>query len=118
MQVDAGISAVFVALQLAALQTTPLSWTAQAPLRHCPVVPQVEAAVATHIPFGSAPLFTGEQVPSLPRRLHEVQAPVQSVLQQMPAAQCLFKHSLLLVQSAPLGASPHRPLLQVLGAVH
>ena len=40
-----------------------------------------------HVGGSSIPFGVGEQVPSLPARLHCWQVPLQSVLQQTPSAQ-------------------------------
>jgi hypothetical protein len=52
------------------------------------VPPQVSAT--SHVPFAArqtVPAAMGEQVPTLPARLQDEQAPVQAVLQQMPLTQ-------------------------------
>ena len=50
----------------------------------------VQVSATSQAPFAArqiGPAATGEQVPTLPVRLHDEQAPVQAVLQQMPLTQ-------------------------------
>jgi hypothetical protein len=56
------------------------------------------------------------QVPVVPARPHERQAPVQAVRQQMPCSQNPLWHSAVVVQAAPFGRLPQLPPLQTLGA--
>jgi hypothetical protein len=104
--------------QLASLHFVVVSHFAQAPALQRPVVPQVMPTVTAQRPCGSAPLFTCEQVPSVPGKLQDVHAPVQSLLQQTPWAQWPPLHSLLSVQGAGGSFSPQEPFMQVLGFVH
>jgi hypothetical protein len=50
----------------------------------------LQVSSTSHAPFAArqiGPAATGEQVPTLPARLQDEQAPVQVVLQQMPLTQ-------------------------------
>jgi hypothetical protein len=55
------------------------------------------------------------QVPALPEIAHDMQVPVQAVLQQMPCAQIVLLHSLPPPQVAPSGLRPHDPPLHTPG---
>jgi hypothetical protein len=56
------------------------------------------------------------QVPALPDSAHDLQVPVQSVLQQTPWAQNPDWHSVPAPHVAPGGLRPQLPALQVAGA--
>jgi hypothetical protein len=79
-------------------------------------VPQVDAPLSAHWPSGSAPAATSVQVPAVPARPHERQAPAQAVRQQVPCSQKPLWHSAVVVQAAPFGRLPQLPPLQTLGA--
>jgi hypothetical protein len=86
-QVEAGMTVV-VPPQAAALQLTPLSTNAQDPPTQFPVVPQVEVAVARHLPCGSGALSaTAVQVPTFPIRLQDLHASEHALSQHTPWAQ-------------------------------
>jgi hypothetical protein len=91
------------------------SWQLPAPSQK-PVFPQVVAPSAVHCPFGSMPSAgTGLQVPGVPPSAHDMQLPVQAVVQQTPWAQNPLWQSLPAAQLAAGGRRPHEPLLQMLG---
>jgi hypothetical protein len=49
------------------------------------VVPQLAAPAFEHVPVGSVPPgSTGVHVPTLPGTTHDMQVPVQALLQQTP----------------------------------
>ena len=81
-------------------------------------MPQLLAAVALHIPCGSAALSTAEQVPTLPLRLQALHAPVQAALQHTPCAQKPELQSDLSVHSTPFGKRPHLLPRQEFGSEH
>jgi len=81
-----------------------------------PSVPHEGAPWSRHWPAGSLlPAPTGAQVPALPSSAHDMQLPVQSVLQHAPWAQIPLLHSVPSPQIAPSGFRPHDPLLQTPG---
>jgi hypothetical protein len=85
-QVRASAAIIGSAVQAGGAHCVPAakSWQAPAPLQK-PVVPQVEAPWFVHWPVGSEPpTGTGEQVPGLPDRAHDMHLPVQAVPQQTP----------------------------------
>jgi hypothetical protein len=109
---DAGVRTDMVA-QAGSLHFTPLAHFAHAPASHLPVVRQLVCNALTHISCGSgAPPLTLVQMPGLPERLHAVQAPLQSALQQTPCAQKPDWHSVAPVHTAPVGFRPHVPFWQ------
>jgi hypothetical protein len=75
------------------------------------LVPQLEGPWSTQRESGVF-CASGLHVPTLPGRLQELQALLQAVLQQIPAAQNLLPHSPLVVQLPPFGFNPHDPLVQ------
>jgi hypothetical protein len=79
----------------------------------------LQVSATSQAPFAArqtVPLATGEQVPTLPVRLHEEQASVQVVLQQTPSTQLKpDTHWLVAVQTPPLAWNPHPPLTQIPG---
>lgn len=80
-------------------------------------MPQLAAPWSWHVPVGSVPpAGTGLQLPALLLRAQERQVPVQPVAQQTPWAQMVLPHSPPAEQIAPLGLSPHDPLMQLAGA--
>ena len=82
-----------------------------------PVVSQLAAPLSMHWPVGSGlPAGTGEQVPIVPVSAHDEHLSAHVVAQQTPWAQTVLWHSVPAWQTAPLGLSPHEPLLQVAGA--
>ena len=86
------------------------------------MVPQVVEAVAGQRPSGSPPEFTLLQLPTVPARLHDLQAPLQAALQQTPCAQKLLLHSFGAEQRAPSGFSPQLLIIpfmpQMFGVMH
>lgn len=81
------------------------------------MVPQLAAPLSVHWPAGSvAPDGTALQVPLLVASEQDMQVPLQAVAQQTPCAHWPDRHSVPAWQTAPLGLSPHDPLLQVAGA--
>ena len=58
---------------------------------------------------------TAAQVPALPSRPHDMQLPVQAVLQQVPWAHVPLWHSAPSPQIAPFGLRPHDPATQTPG---
>jgi hypothetical protein len=85
-------------LQLAAAQDVPMTYLRHAPAPlHVPSLPHVEAAVIGHwvATNGGWPVAIGEHVPTLPVTEHDMQVPVQALLQQTlltqnPDAQSVF----------------------------
>jgi hypothetical protein len=89
---------------------------APAPLQ-VPSKPQVEALLAAHwvAGVGACPSGTGVQVPTLLVSAHDMQVPVQALLQQTPCAQKFDAHAEPEVQGAPGGSLPQLLLVQELG---
>jgi hypothetical protein len=80
------------------------------------VLPQLAAPASLHVPLGSGPPFgTAEQVPTVPASEQDMQTPEQAVAQQTPCAQCPFRHSTSVEQTAPSSLSPQEPLMQTAG---
>lgn len=80
-------------------------------------MPQLAAPWSLQVPVGSVPpAATGLQLPALLLSAHDRQVPVQLVAQQTPWAQMVLLHSPPDEQMAPLGLSPHDPLMQLAGA--
>ena len=116
-QVRASVAVVPDAGQVGGAHWVPAaySWQLPAPSQK-PVFPQVVAPAAVHWPFGSMPSAgTGLQVPGVPTSAHDVQLPLQAVMQQTPWAQNPLWQSPGAAQLAPGGRKPHEPLLQTLG---
>ena len=96
----------------------------QTPPRHLPLVPQLDAAVVAHFFCGStAPLGTGEHLPSRPVTLQAWQAVVQGPLQHTPCEQYFFPspaawHSSAALHLAPAGFSPQDPATQEFDPTH
>ena len=91
------------------------SWQPPAPSQK-PVMPQPEVLCVVHWPFGSMPpAVIGLQAPSVPTSAHDMQLPLQAVMQQTPWAQNPLWQSPGAAQLAPGGRKPHDPLLQTLG---
>jgi hypothetical protein len=112
-QVDAGVNVVPVAGQLAPAHGVPCTYFWQAPPWHLPLVPQVVPPWSTQVSVGSGiPAGTAAQVPIMPVRAQDWQAPAQAETQQTPWAQLLDLHSDLVEQKAPLGLRPHELLVQ------
>ena len=63
--------------------------------------------------MGSAPAKIGEQVPALPERAHDMQVPVQALLQQTPCWQKPEAHSAAVVQAVPGVFRVQTPELQI-----
>jgi hypothetical protein len=106
-QVDAGVSVMPVAGQLAAPQGVPCAYFWHAPAAHLPFVSQVPG-LSTHDWAGSG-LFVGTfvQAPIEPVSAHDLHALAQAVAQQTPWAQLFDPHSARSEQKAPFGLSPH-----------
>jgi hypothetical protein len=115
-QADVGVSDDVLA-HTAALQASPLAYTAQAPPRQAPVVPQLGCAVTWHCSCGSGERSgTGVQSPSEEGSAQDLQAAVQAELQHTPCAQPPDSHSPPALHSAPLGFFPQEPFTQKLPA--
>lgn len=82
-----------------------------------PSRPQVEALLAAHwvVGLGAWPRGTGVQVPALLVSAHDMQVPVQAVLQQTPWAQKFDAQAEPTVQGAPGGSLPQLLLVQEFG---
>ena len=106
-QVDAGVSVIPLAGQLAAPHGVPCAYSWQAPAAHLPFVAQVPVML-TQVWAGSG-LFTGTlvQVPIVPDSAHDRHALAQAVAQQTPCAQLPDMHSARSEQNAPGGFRPH-----------
>jgi hypothetical protein len=119
LQVEGGFR-VEVVGHAAGMHWVPEGWKAQAPLAHCPVVPQLVAAVVAQRP--SAPELMLLQLPTVPARLQALQAAVQAALQQTPCAQKLLLHSLAAEHEAPFGFRPQLLIMpfmpQMFGVMH
>jgi len=105
--------------QLEATHTVPAAYLAQAPEPlQTPVVPHEPAPWSLHVPCGSlCPAATLVQVPAvLAETLHDLQTPLQLVLQQTPWLQKPDLHSSPLAQVRPGSLRPHDPLAQTAGA--
>ena len=116
-QVRASVAVVADTGQVGGAHWVPAaySWQLPAPSQK-PVFPQVVAPSAVHWPFGSMPSAgTGLQVPGVPTSAHDMQLPLQAVVQQTPWAQNPLWQSPGPAQLAPGGRKPHDPLLQTLG---
>jgi hypothetical protein len=77
-------------MQLAAPQAVPTAYFRHAPApSHLPSVPHVIDPMSVHwvAGVGAVPAGTGEQVPTLPVRLHAWQEAAHPVLQQTPCWQ-------------------------------
>ncbi len=83
---DAGVSNVggVPFEQEAATHWVPEGHLAHCPDSHCPVVPQVDCACATHKDWGSELAVMPTQTPRLPAMLQAWQAVLQALLQQTP----------------------------------
>ena len=105
VQVEADFILPLLPSQLAGAQTVPAGVVAQAPRpSQTPVVPQLEAAMATQTAAGSAaPAATGVQVPCLPTIAHELQLPHDADPQQTPSVQWPLIQVALPAQAAPFG---------------
>jgi len=105
--VDAGVSVIPLAGQLAAPQAVPCAYSWQAPAAHRPFVRQVPVML-TQVWAGSG-LFTGTlvQVPIVPDSAHDRHALAQAVAQQTPCAQLPDMHSPAAEQNEPGGFKPH-----------
>jgi hypothetical protein len=97
-------------------QAVPLRYFWHAPAWHLPFVPQPAAPVSRHMPAGSlAFVGTFVQVPSVPGRAHDWQAPPQALSQQTPCAQKVDVHSAFVEHDAPPPFVPHEFVVQTLG---
>jgi hypothetical protein len=81
------------------------------------LVPQVATAEVAHwvVGIGAVPDGTLVQVPALPLSAHDMQVPVQALLQQTPCWQKPEPHSEALEQGFPGVFSVQAPELQTLG---
>jgi hypothetical protein len=108
--------------QLAAAHWVPEAYRAHWPAAHWPVVPQVVATCAAHMPCGSGPVATLVQVPLLLARLQAWQGKLQALLQHTPWAQVDVVHSVPTEQEAPGGFRPQLLIMpfmpQMLGGMH
>jgi hypothetical protein len=105
--------------QLAVTHEVPWVYFWQAPAAHLPLVPQLVAPWSLQPPAGSgAPDGTSVQRPSDPERAHERHDPEQAVAQQIPCAQVVDRHSVLVEQEAPLGLRPHELAVQTFPVEH
>jgi hypothetical protein len=115
-QVAAGVSTD--PAQLPAAHCVLLGQSRQCPApSHSPSVRHPEAAVVVHwvVGLGACPAGTGEQVPAVPLSAHDMQVPVQAVLQQTPWAQNPDPQEADVVHAAPGGSLPQLPALHTLG---
>jgi len=105
--------------QIAAAHCVPLTCFRHppAPLQ-VPSLPHVEAAAARHwdATSGGAPGAIGEHVPMLPASEHDMQVPVQALLQQMLLTQKFDAQSAFTPdgQEPPIGILPQLMFTQVL----
>jgi hypothetical protein len=77
---------------------------------HAPALHRTAQGPVGQIPCGSAIPVTGEQVPTVPVRLQDWQAPVHATLQHTPSTQFPLRHSVPAEHDAPLVFSPtHTP---------
>jgi hypothetical protein len=117
--VEPGVNVVPPTGQVASPQGVPCANFWQAPAAHMPLVPHVEAALATQLFAGSgAPVATSPQVPIAPASAHDLQAPAQAVEQQTPWAQKPEVHSVASEQKAPTAFVPHELDWQTFGGMH
>jgi hypothetical protein len=81
------------------------------------LVPQVVTAEVAHwvVGIGAVPEGTGVQVPALPASAHDMQVPVQALVQQTPCWQRPEAHSEALEHGLPGVLSAQAPELQTLG---
>ena len=112
-------SAMVVLMQARAAHCVPATYLRQPPApSQVPSLAQVDAAAIGHwvATSGAEPAGMGEQVPTLPVIEHDMQVPVQALLQQTlftqwPEAQVL---SCPVEQVPPIGIRPQLMLTQVL----
>src|SRR4051794_40579479 len=99
-------------VQVAGAQVVPEMCFRQAPVpSQVPSFMQVDGAEAGHwlATTGACPDAIGEQVPTLPVIVHDMQVWVQAELQQTPCTQLPEVHSGPIVQVAPFGSVPQLP---------
>jgi len=104
--------------QVGATHTVPAAYRWQPPLpSQTPVVPHDAAPRSLQVDEGSTPpAATLVQVPAvLAEALHDLQVPVQAVVQQTPWLQMVDLHSAPLEQVRPGSFRPQDPLAQVAG---
>ena len=117
LQVRAGVKVEPV--QLAATQALPLAYSRQAPPpSQNPSVPQPAAPLSAHWPRGSAPAATSVQVPAVPARAQDRQAPRHPLAQQTPCSQKPEPHSVAAAQAVPAAFFLHVPPIQKLSVTH
>jgi len=115
-------AAVVVLVQVAGAHCVPVTCLRHAPAPlQVPSLPQVDAAAAMHCDAtsGGSPARIGEHVPTLPASAHDVQVPVQALLQQMPLTQNPDAQSAFTPdgQAPPTGILPQLMATQVLPEV-
>src|SRR5215510_11070103 len=76
------------------------------------------AVPAGQTPFGSMPMGTGVQVPTMRGSTHDSQPAVHARSQHTPSAHDPVAHSLPCVQVAPGPLRPHEPPTQLFPTVH
>jgi hypothetical protein len=77
---------------------------------------QLAGIMSRQLSCGSvSPVGTLVQVPRAFGNAHDLHVPPHAVEQQTPCSQKPFWHSVPLMQTAPLGLSPHEPLMQDAG---
>jgi hypothetical protein len=116
LQVWAGVSVEV--LQMGAAHWVPVGKSRQAPEPlQVPSSPQVLALLTAHwvAGFGVCPPGTGVQVPGVPVSAHDMQVPVQAVLQQTPWAQKPDWQAVPAPQGEPGGSLPQLPPVQEFG---
>ena len=117
-----GESAVVAFMHIGAPHCVPLMYLRHPPApSQVPSLPQVEAAAIGHCDAtsGAPPAAIGEQVPTLPVSEHDMQVPVQAVLQQtlltqFPDAQSVPEPD---GHEPPIGILPQLMLTQVFPVV-
>ncbi len=84
---------------------------------HRPFVPQLVPPASVHwvAGVGAVAAGTGEQVPALPLTAHDMQVPVQALVQQTPCWQKPLAHSAAVVHAVPGVFSVQTPTLQMYG---
>ena len=109
-------------MQLAAAHDVPLAYLRHAPAPlQVPSLPHVVAAAIGHCDAtsGGSPGAIGEHVPTLPASEHDMQVPVQALLQQTLLTQKLDAQSEFTPdgQVPPIGILPQLMVTQVLPVV-
>jgi hypothetical protein len=116
-QLDGPVNVLVAAAQVAFLHLVPAPYSWQVPATQRPLVPQLAAPLSMQVPVGSLePVGTFAQVPSLPARLHDLQAELQTVAQHTPCAQTPDPHSVATEHGAPGCFFPQLFRVQTFGA--